>query len=179
MIRERRVGLGSTLVFLSVFYVNCASFRSEVIAVSPANEYAIDKEFSFSVVGWREGDRTGMFLKEQMAHASDAGHPGVRLRASREELDAGSPLRILNAIITIASGGIIPFYHPTKTRIAYTAFEDGVMRGECSYEIKNNELFGLLMIPLMPFFWPASQQRNMVKETLDKASECFQLKQAH
>lgn len=179
MIRVCKVGFGITLVSLSIFNMNCASFRSDVTLVSPANEYAIDKDFSFSVVGWREGDRTGTFLKEQMGHANDAERAAVRLRASREELDAGSPLRILNAIVTIVSGGIIPFYHPTKTRISYIAFEDGMMRGECSYEIKNNELFSLLMIPFMPFFWPASQQRNMVKETLDKASECFNLKQAH
>lgn len=89
MIRVRKVGFGITLVSLSIFNMNCASFRSDVTLVSPANEYAIDKDFSFSVVGWRRGDRTGTFLKEQMGHANDAERAAVRLRASREELDAG------------------------------------------------------------------------------------------
>lgn len=66
-----------------------------------------------------------------------------------------------------------------KPGFSYIAFEDGMMRGECSYEIKNNELFSLLMIPFMPFFWPASRRETWSKETLDKASECFNLKQAH
>jgi hypothetical protein len=51
MIRVRKVGFGITLVSLSIFNMNCASFRSDVTLVSPANEYAIDKDFSFSVVG--------------------------------------------------------------------------------------------------------------------------------
>jgi hypothetical protein len=49
MIRVRKVGFGITLVSLSIFNMNCASFRSDVTLVSPANEYAIDKDFSFSL----------------------------------------------------------------------------------------------------------------------------------
>ncbi len=173
--------LGFLLMVCFIWSAGCASFRSDVASEDEMQPRAVIREtVAFSTAGFRDEERASDVLREELESLGMRVDPDseTRLRVARFEMEAGNPLGLLNALVTIFTAGIVPFYHPIKQRIVYTVFERGEMKLACEYETKNNEFFGLLLIPLSPFFWPGSQERALLRETAQKAAVCAGLRRS-
>ena len=70
-------------------------------------------------------------------------------------------------IATVASGTLVPFYNQVNYRLAFRHFRGGELQSVCRYELRNNEFFGALMIPLAPFRWPTSILNATLLETVN------------
>ncbi|WP_010570143.1 hypothetical protein [Leptospira broomii] len=76
-------------------------------------------------------------------------------------------LRILNLIATSATGSIFPFYNQVNYSIHFRVFESGRLMNSCSYDLRNNEFFGILLTPLALFRSSPSSLSDIIAASVD------------
>ncbi|EPG75415.1 hypothetical protein LEP1GSC058_1944 [Leptospira fainei serovar Hurstbridge str. BUT 6] len=76
-------------------------------------------------------------------------------------------LRILNLIATSATGSIFPFYNQVNYNIRFRVFESGRLTQSCSYDLRNNEFFGILLTPVALFRSSPSTLSDLIALSVD------------
>ncbi|MCR9140954.1 MAG: hypothetical protein NXI24_01680 [bacterium] len=162
---------------------NCTSFASAEVgriavdsatdagfadqaAVEPGQVQAVALRFT----AWGNHERYVDGIRERLRQR------GYRLREKAPDTlelvleESGTTpgfLRLVNFIATIATGTVLPFYNQVNYRLAFRHFRQGELQSVCRYELRNNELVGVLMIPFAPFRWPTSVLNATLIETVD------------
>ena len=92
-----------------------------------------------------------------------------------EKNTTSGALRLLNLLATAATALIIPFYNQANHTVEVRYYEEGIPSGICRYDLRVHELVGLIFLPLMPFYWPASEQEDLFLRSVDEAlTSCLQ-----
>ncbi|MCE9499115.1 MAG: hypothetical protein K8R21_01150 [Leptospira sp.] len=160
-----------------IFFLSCASIHIE------SNESGFQKKERFSnsyavrFSGWKYQADTMKSVNEiLLKNGIEIDFKSENsIEIVLEELNSGSgALRTLNAIATILSRTIIPFYNRVDYRITYRIFIKEKLYSTCAYELTNREFFGILLLPLTPFLWPPSRQSDLILESVQKyTTECL------
>ena len=75
--------------------------------------------------------------------------------------------RLLNLVLTVGSGTLVPFYNQVNYRISFRYFRAGVLERTCGYELRNNEVIGVLFLPFAPFRWSTTTLAELLAESVD------------
>ncbi|MEM7180165.1 MAG: hypothetical protein AAF518_04590 [Spirochaetota bacterium] len=121
-------------------------------------------------IGWEYYEKHKQALKRHIARSGlvtqDASPFLLEIRLVEKEryhLD----YRFWNIIAFIYTSGLIPLYDGINHRLEFRLYKGVREEAICTYRLSNDQFSGILLLPLTPFFYPSSQQRDLFQKAYD------------
>ena len=186
MMRGVRVGCALFLAGCCSGCVSWAGVASLAKSGAPARKctegtQAIPRTGGLHFLGWTHHEAVRLLVARRFApfgfsvQAPGAPSQSPVIEVILEEKDSTPGwIKIMNLIGTIASGTLLPFYNQVNQTLRFRLVDSGTPRTETQWQLRHNELFGVLLIPLAPFLWPTRSEEGALLKSTDRfISSCL------
>lgn len=164
-------------IFLILWAQACSSFRNtpQMIRKQPVRE-TVDS-VRLHMVGWnfygQHGDSMRKSILASGLRQDKESKYLLEVRLIEKErlyLD----YHFFNVLAFIYTAGLIPIYDGINHRLEFRLYKEQKRLSICSLQLVNHQLTGIILLPLTPFFYPSSQQRELFKQSfLRYRRECL------
>ena len=156
--------------------LNCAGIYNEPIFMNKQRNNSISKNIRLEFTGFYFYEKELNLLKRDILNSGlreDSNSP-VLLEVILEEKEVTykySFLHSVNFIASLFTAGIIPYYTITKHQITYRFSEGKKELNNTKLELELDQLRGLSLLPITPFFWPSSAFDKSILDSWKKQGE--------
>lgn len=156
--------------------VNCAGIYNEPVFINKPSNQSISKNIRLEFTGFYFYEKELNLLKTEILNSGlreDSSSP-VLLEVILEEKEVTykySFLHFVNSIASLFTAGIIPYYTITKHQITYRFSEGKKELNNTKLELELDQLRGLSLLPITPFFWPSSAFDKSILDSWKKQGE--------
>lgn len=156
--------------------VNCAGIYNEPVFINKQKTNSISKNIRLEFTGFYFYEKELNLLKTEILNSGlreDSNSP-VLLEVILEEKEVTykySFLHSINLIASLFTAGIIPYYTITKHKITYRFSEGKKELNNTRLELELDQLRGLSLLPITPFFWPSSAFDKSILDSWKKQGE--------
>ena len=153
-------------IFLSLIgflfnLINCAGIYNEPVFINKQKTNSIQKNIRLEFTGFYFYEKELNLLKSEILNSGFTNNQSspFLLEVILEEKEYSykyKSLHFVNLIASLFTAGIIPYYTITKHEITYRVSEGKKEIGSSKLVLELDQLRGLSLLPITPFFWPSS-----------------------
>lgn len=161
-----------------ILNISCASFSHKIVSTNRGNIPFQNESVRLLFTGFYRYEKEqkkieGILIQSGFTH-SEISQKTIEIILQQKETEYPYPtFHKINWLFTLLSAGMFPYHIRSENTVTFRYSDSDKIVREVTYDLKMDQIRGILLFPFTPFFWPGAVFAHQIEETTNMEKNNF------